>query len=152
MYTTMIGSAEEKRRIARAVLEDLPEWFGIPESTEEYIRECASMPFFAVMEDGDAAGFMALKETSPFTAEIYVCGVKKRLHRCGAGSALFGAFRDYAARCGYEYIQVKTVAAGHYPEYDATRMFYEHLGFRALEVFPILWDESNPCLIMIMKA
>ena len=25
------------------------------------------------------------------------------------------------------------------------------LGFRELECFPTLWDESNPCLIMIMK-
>ena len=152
MYTTMIECPDEKRRIARAVLEDLPEWFGIPESMEEYIRQSASMPFISAIQDGEVVGFMVLKETSPYTAEIYVCGVKKRLHRCGAGSALFEAFRDFAARCGYEYIQVKTVAAGLYPEYDATRMFYEHLGFRALEVFPTLWDESNPCLIMIMKA
>ena len=151
MYTAMIECPEERIRIARAILSDLPEWFGIPESTEEYIRESGGMLFFAAIQDSEAVGFMALKETSPYTAEIYVCGVKKRLHRCGAGRALFAAFRDYAATHGYEYVQVKTVAAGYYPEYDATRKFYERLGFRALEVFPTLWDEANPCLIMVQK-
>ncbi len=149
MQITLIESAADKRGIAREVLYDLPEWFGIPESTEEYIRESASMPFFAAVEKDEVLGFMALKENSPFTCEIYVCGVKKRFHRRGAGNALFTAFTDYARAQGYRYAQVKTVAAGHYPEYDATRLFYERMGFCALEVFPTLWDEKNPCLIMV---
>lgn len=151
MTVRLITATQEKCMIARDILSDLPEWFGIPESTEEYIRESGSMPFFAAIQDGEAVGFMALKETSQYTAEIYVCGVKKRLHRCGAGSALFLAFCSYAAEHGYEYAQVKTVATGCYPEYDATRLFYEHLGFRALEVLPTLWDECNPCLIMVRR-
>ena len=151
MHVMMISDPQEKQRIARDILTGLPEWFGIPESTEAYISESADQPFFAAMAEDGVIGFMTLKETSPYTAEIAVCGVKKRLHRCGAGSALFGAFREYAAARGYEYLQVKTVAAGCYPEYDATRLFYEHMGFRALEVFPTLWDESNPCLIMVQK-
>lgn len=151
MNVVMIGSGEEKQRIAREILYDLPEWFGIPQSTEEYIRESGEMPFFVAMSEEEAVGFMAMKETSPFTAEIYVCGVKKRLHRCGAGSALFAAFRAYALSRGYEYVQVKTVAAGRYPEYDATRLFYERMGFRPLEVLPTLWDEANPCLIMVQR-
>lgn len=36
-----IEHAEEKRTICRAILEALPEWFGIPEAREEYIRESA---------------------------------------------------------------------------------------------------------------
>ena len=32
-----IDSDIEKRNIARTILESLPDWFGIPESTEEYI-------------------------------------------------------------------------------------------------------------------
>ena len=149
MHTVMIADPDRKRAIAREVLADLPEWFGIPESTEEYIRESACMPFFAAMEQDEVIGFMALKETSPFTCEIYVTGVKKRFHRRGAGSAMFADFCEYARQRGYQFVQVKTVAAGCYPEYDATRMAYEHMGFVALEVFPTLWDECNPCLIMV---
>lgn len=149
MFVNMIDHADQKRAIAREILTDLPEWFGIPESMEAYIRESADQPFFAAMEGDEAIGFMTLKETSPYTAELAVCGVKRRFHRSGAGSAMFKAFHAHAAEKGYEYLQVKTVAAGCYPEYDATRMFYERMGFRALEVLPNLWDESNPCLIMI---
>lgn len=49
MHIAEIQTAEEKRRIACEILADLPEWFGIPESTEEYIHESASMPFFAAI-------------------------------------------------------------------------------------------------------
>ena len=36
-----IRDAAEKKKIARAILEALPEWFGIPEARENYIRESA---------------------------------------------------------------------------------------------------------------
>lgn len=149
MLVVMIDDVDRKRNIAREVLTDLPEWFGIPESTEEYIRESGSMPFFAAMEGKEVAGFMVLKETSPYTCEIYVTGVKKRVHRCGAGRAMFAAFEDYARKRGYRIVQVKTVAPDHYPEYDATVAFYHGVGFLPLEVFPTLWDENNPCLILV---
>ena len=32
-----IRDRKEKEEIAREILNDLPEWFGLPESTEEYI-------------------------------------------------------------------------------------------------------------------
>ncbi|MEN6340275.1 MAG: GNAT family N-acetyltransferase [Clostridiaceae bacterium] len=147
-----VESEEEKRRVAREVLADLPEWFGIPESTEEYIDESAKMPFWASYFNHETAGFIALKQTSPFAAELYVAGVKKRFHRQGIGRELFSAFYEYAKQSGYEFLQVKTVDEGRYEEYDQTRLFYESLGFRKLEVFPTLWDEWNPCLIMVMAV
>ncbi len=149
MHVNLIEGAEEKRAIAREVLTDLPEWFGIPESTEEYIRESGNMPFFAAMEGEGVLGFMALKETSAYACEIYVTGVKKRVHRSGAGRAMFAAFEDYARERGYRLTQVKTIAPGHYPEYDATVAFYRGVGFLPLEVFPTLWDENNPCLVLV---
>lgn len=149
MHITMINDPDRKRAIAREVLTDLPEWFGIPESTEEYIRESGNMPFFAAMDEAEVLGFMAMKETSPSTCEIYVTGVKKRAHCCGAGRAMFDVFEAYARAQGYRFAQVKTVAPGHYPEYDATVAFYKGVGFLPLEVFPTLWDERNPCLILV---
>ena len=149
MHITMINEPDRKRAIAREVLTDLPEWFCIPESTEEYIRESGNMPFFAAMDEAEVLGFMAMKETSPYTCEIYVTGVKKRAHRCGAGRAMFDAFEAYARAQGYRFVQVKTVAPGNYPEYDATVAFYKGVGFLPLEVFPTLWDERNPCLLLV---
>ncbi len=147
-----ITDKNEKSRIASEILDDLPEWFGIPESTAAYVRESRDMPFWAAFSGDEPVGFIALKQTSAYTAEVFVTGVKKRFHRQGIGGELFDAFYRYAKETGYEFIQVKTVDAGHYEEYDRTRMFYEHLGFRKLEVFEELWDAHNPCLVMVMAV
>ena len=56
-HIACIEDAGERRRIAREVLLALPEWFGIPESTEEYIAESGGQPFWAALgPDGRTAG------------------------------------------------------------------------------------------------
>lgn len=144
-----ITDPQEKKHIAAEVLASLPDWFGIPESTAEYIRESRSMPFWAAVEAGEAAGFIALKATGPRTAEIYVMGVKPEYHRRGMGRALWEAFREFARTQGFRYAQVKTVRRGCYEIYDRTNDFYESIGFEELECFPALWDECNPCQVYV---
>ena len=147
-----IINEHEKQAIAREILTALPEWFGIPENTEKYIKDSGKLPFWAAFDDNRAAGFIVLAETSVHTAEIHVMGVLPQYHRQGLGRRLFAAFYEYCKRHGYEFIQVKTVDGGYYEEYDRTRLFYEALGLRRLEVFPTLWDERNPCLVMVMAV
>ena len=149
-FVRFVVEPEARAAIAREVLLDLPEWFGIPEYTEKYIQTCATLPLWACEAEGKIAGFIAIQETSPYAVEIHVMGVKKAYHRSGIGRALFEAMRQFAKAQRYEFLHVKTVDAGHYPEYDDTRMFYETLGFRKLEVLPELWDPENPCLLMVM--
>ena len=141
----------DKQRIAREVLEALPEWFGIPEAREEYIKKSAAQPFFAAFDGENAVGFLCLDETGKDTAELYVMGVLKDHHRRGVGRRLFEAAKERARALGYSFLQVKTVQMGKYPEYDATNRFYLTLGFREFEVFPTLWDEWNPCQIYVMS-
>lgn len=139
----------EKTRIAAAILHDLPDWFGMPEYTENYIRESSQMPFLAVFDGEKPLGFIALKQTSRYTAEVYVMGVRKDCHRTGLGRRLYEAFETYAKQQGYSFLQVKTVRTGCYPEYDRTNLFYQAMGFRELECFPTLWDKWNPCQIYV---
>ena len=145
-----VGEPDKRSAIAREVLLDLPEWFGIPEYTENYIRACEQMPLWVCEESGSIAGFIAVKETSPFAVEINVMGVKRAHHRSGIGKALFEAMYAFVKAQGYSFLHVKTVDAGYYQEYDDTRLFYESMGFRKLEVLPELWDPQNPCLLMVM--
>lgn len=149
MQTRKIDLPDEKRAIAREILESLPEWFGMEESREEYIAQSAGLPFWAAFVQGRPVGFIVLKQTSAHAAEIFVMGVRKEAHRKGVGRALFAALRAHALEMGLKCLQVKTVAEGCYPEYDSTRRFYESCGFYELEVFPTLWDEANPCSVMI---
>ena len=146
-----IEDASERRKISRQVLEALPEWFELKESREQYIRESAEQPFWASMNGDENQGFLCLKETGKATMELAVMGVRKECHRKGIGRRLFAAAKDYAARKGYEFIQVKTVRSGVYADYDITNVFYQSLGFKELEVFPKYWDEANPCQIYVMS-
>ena len=145
-----ISDPDQREAVARQVLEALPDWFGIAESREAYIRESRAQPFWADVEDGAARGFLTLKETSPYTAEIAVMGVLQDRHRCGVGRSLFAAARGYAKAQGYQFLQVKTVREGCYAEYDRTIAFYRSMGFREFECFPTLWDEWNPCQVFVM--
>lgn len=147
-----VEKPDEREAAAREVLEALPDWFGIPESREAYIRDSRAQPFWADLEDGAVRGFLALKETSPYTAELAVMGVLPAYHRQGIGRALFAAFHQYAREKGYAFLQVKTVQEGRYASYDQTNAFYRSLGFRELECFPTLWDRQNPCQIYIRNV
>ncbi|MBR4193719.1 MAG: GNAT family N-acetyltransferase [Oscillospiraceae bacterium] len=144
-----ITDKDRKEHIARLILLALPEWFGIPESTRAYIEASRELPFWAAFEDGNAVGFLALKGTGPKTVELHVMGVLPEYHRRGIGAGLWEAAKAYAKAQGYLYAQVKTVASGHYPEYDRTNAFYRAMGFEALECFPILWDARNPCQVYV---
>ncbi len=151
MMIRMISDKERKEYIARTVLEDLSDWFGIAESRKKYISESRSQPFFAAVINEKAVGFLCLKETGPKTAELAVMGVMKAYRHEGIGRALFQAAREYAVNAGFAFMQVKTVQSGYYEEYDETNRFYQSLGFQELEVLPAYWDEKNPCQIYVMS-
>ena len=144
-----IASPDEKASIASDILLALPDWFGLPDSTQKYIDDSRNMPFFAAVREGQAVGFAALKETSPCAGEIYVMGVLPAYHRSGIGRQMFAAIRAEAIARGYRLLQVKTVQTGHYEEYDRTNAFYQRMGFLPLECLPTLWDEWNPCQLMV---
>ncbi|MCR5488318.1 MAG: GNAT family N-acetyltransferase [Lachnospiraceae bacterium] len=146
-----VEDADERRRIAREILEALTDWFEVEESREQYIADSAGQPFWASADEGTHEGFLCLKETGKETVELAVMGVRRECHRKGIGRRLFAAARDYAARNGYEFIQVKTVRSGVYADYDITNAFYKSLGFKELEVLPDYWDEANPCQIYVMS-
>ena len=145
-----ITDKNEKRAIAKKILELLPEWFGIEESREQYIQESMEQDFIAAVKDNSSVGFLCLKETGKDTVELAVMGVMKEYHRQGIGRELFAAAKELAKKQGYSFIQVKTVQMGRYDRYDDTNRFYKSLGFKEFEVFPTLWDAHNPCQIYVM--
>lgn len=146
-----VEEAAEKQRISRSILEALPEWFGISEAREQYIKESAAQTFFAAVDAENVIGFLCLKETGKETVELSVMGVLKDYHRRGVGRKLFEQAKKAAGNLGYLFMQVKTVQMGRYAEYDVTNRFYLSLGFKEFELFPTLWDERNPCQIYVMS-
>lgn len=110
----------EKMKLTRYILEALPEWFGIPEAREEYIRDSAGKSFFCAYHEDEPVGFLYLKQTGKDTVELAVMGVLKEYHRNGIGKALFETAKKVACEKGYSFIQVKTVQMGEYEDYDKT--------------------------------
>jgi coenzyme F420-0:L-glutamate ligase/coenzyme F420-1:gamma-L-glutamate ligase len=142
-----IADPAGRSRIAEAVLRDLPEWFGIEQATAAYIEEAATLPTFAVEPD---LGFLCVKQHMPRSAELYVMGVRREHHRRGIGRALVAAAESWCRGRGVRYFQVKTLGPSRSSRgYDATRAFYEAVGFVALEELLGFWDEENPALMLV---
>lgn len=147
-----IFDANDKKNISKKILTSLPDWFGIESSTNEYVEKSSSMPFWAYQDNGEAVGFIAVKKHFEDSAEVYVMGVLDNYHRKNIGRNLIKECEQWCRSDGIKYLQVKTVSADSDDEFYAkTRAFYKAVGFSSLEVFPTLWDEHNPCLIMIKK-
>lgn len=143
-----ISDPAERSRIAEAVLRDLPDWFGIEESTRKYIEDAAALPTLAVEPE---LGFLCIKQHTPRAAEVYVMGVRREQHRRGMGRALVAEAEGWCRARGIRYLQVKTLGPSR-PDpggYDTTRAFYEAVGFVALEELHGLWDENNPTLLLV---
>ena len=145
-----ITDRQEKQDITRLILESLPDWFGIEESRDNYIKESADNILVAAYEQDKPVGFLCLKETGKDTIELSVMGILKEYHRKGIGKKLFDKAKQIAISNGYSFMQVKTVQMGKYEEYDNTNRFYLSLGFKEFEVIEDLWDENNPCQIYVM--
>lgn len=148
-HIILIQDSHLKAAIAEQILLALPDWFGLPDSTREYIEKSRELPFWAAYRGDKAVGFVSMTTSSRDTADVFCMGVLPEHHRQGMGRSLMAALEEHARGAGYHLLQVKTVDEGHYPEYDRTIAFYEGMGFWRLEVFPGLWDPWNPCLVLV---
>lgn len=152
MNIVKVEDVELKKQISGKVLNKLPEWFGIPESTKEYIEESSVMNFWAAYDGEEPIGFIAIKINNKYTSEIYVVGIEEEYHRKGIGKRLFDEVYKWCKNENYEFLQVKTLdESRENVAYEKTRKFYKAIGFRPLECIPEIWGNNNPCLIMIMK-
>ena len=145
-----VKNENQKKAVVAEVLKDLPEWFGIPESTQAYIEGATTLQVWAAYQESDLTGFVSLSYSSEDCAEIDCRGVKKSYQGRKIGSQLL-ANLESEARKKVDYLQVKTVAEGSNKDYDRTNVFYRSLGFKKLEIFPQLWGSQNPCQILIKK-
>ncbi len=146
-----IAKDKEKSQITNAILNELPDWFGIESAIKDYVEQVKQYPMI-VWEDNEVLGFVSIRETSAYAIDIYVMGILEKAHRKGIGRKLIAEVKTYGIQQGYRYLTVKTLDPLRESEaYKRTRLFYESVGFVKLETFPTLWDKSNPCLLLIMN-
>jgi N-acetylglutamate synthase-like GNAT family acetyltransferase len=146
------GPLEKQAQICEPILRNLPEWFGIESAIAQYITDIDMLPTFLARSTGDVLGFLTLRQHNRYAAEIHVMGVHPSVHRQGTGKALVETAQSWLRQQQVEYLQVKTLGPSH-PDmnYAMTRAFYLQMGFRPLEELKQIWDEYNPCLILVKK-
>jgi len=148
MEGPLLGQSE----ICVPLLRLLPGWFGMEEGILEYEQEIGTLPTFLARAGEKLVGFISVKQHTPYSAEILVMAVHPEAHRGGIGRGLVEAAEAYARGLGIEYMQVKTLGPSRQDDgYAGTRAFYQALGFRPLEEFKQIWDENNPCLILVKR-
>ena len=137
-------------QICADLLDQLPTWFGIPESNAEYVAMARTNETLIAFGGDEAVGLLTLVHHNPLASEIHLMAVRPELHRAGIGRALVDAAEARLRGRGVRFLQVKTLADTHPDEgYAATREFYLGMGFTPLEVFTELWDPSNPALQLV---
>jgi len=145
-----VKESQQKMDITDKVLRALPEWFGNDSANADYIATSADLPFWAVFSKGEPIGFLAAKAYNTLHIGLYTMGILSEYQRMSIGRGLFNTFQNYCLNNGYTYMSVKTLDYScDYEPYNKTRKFYEAMGFQPFEVIKEVWDENNPCLIMI---
>ena len=76
-----VKGEDQKMAVVAEILRDLPEWFGIPESTQAYIEGAKDLRVWAAYQESDVVGFISLSYSSEDCAEIDCLGVKKIIPR-----------------------------------------------------------------------
>jgi ribosomal protein S18 acetylase RimI-like enzyme len=132
------------------VLRCLPDWFGIEDAVVQYLKDLEELPTFLAAVEDRIVGFLTLKPLNNYVSEILVMAVRPEAHRSGVGRALCCHAEAFSRQRRTEYLYVKTLGPSNPdPGYARTRAFYEAMGFRPLEEFTQIWDEQNPCLLMV---
>lgn len=149
--TFEVAARESSPEVVERLLADLPEWFGIPEAVQGYVADARTLPaLLAINDAGEPIGVLVHRRHFKESVEIHVMAVARRWHRRGVGRALVDALVALTAADGVQLISVKTLGPSH-PDagYADTRRFYCACGFLAVEELLELWDEANPCLLMV---
>jgi GNAT superfamily N-acetyltransferase len=139
------------RPACAALLGELPDWFGQPESNASYVADLGVLPSFVAERDGTLVGFTSLRMHTPESAELEVLAVAPGLHRQGVGTRLVSHLEnELRAMGGVSLFHVKTLGPSepHEP-YERTRAFYRAKGFVPLLETVALWGPENPALILV---
>lgn len=149
MNIKSVTSIEDKIEICKNIIEELPEWFD-EQGRKDYVANIENTQVWAYFVDEKPVGFISIKNNNEFTSEIYVFGILKQYHRSGVGSQLMETVYNKLVSDNVKLLVVKTLdESADYEPYNRTRNFYLKQGFIPVDVYEKIWNEENPCLLMV---
>jgi ribosomal protein S18 acetylase RimI-like enzyme len=145
-----ISDASLKSEVCNRILRNLPNWFAIESAIVSYVMDVKAMDTWVACDEQGPIGFISIQKHFATSAEIHVIGILETHHRRGVGRQLIHDVEKDLREQGVRFLTVKTLGESRSNEhYDRTRMFYLKMGFEPLEEFKTLWEEGNPCLLLI---
>jgi GNAT superfamily N-acetyltransferase len=148
--TIEIKDADEKSEITRQILCELPHWFGLESAVAEYVDGVRGKPFFVAKLGDEVVGFVSVEDHNKYSSEIYVMGVLPANRGGGVGGKLVEHIWNRNVELGKKFLFVKTLDESAKDKfYEETRRFYLKMGFLPLFSATEIWDEENPCLVML---
>jgi RimJ/RimL family protein N-acetyltransferase/GNAT superfamily N-acetyltransferase len=132
------------------ILLSLPEWFGIDESNQAYLKDLLANPGAVAVDNNSIVGFIGLLRHTEDSYEINVMGVHPSLHRRGVGSELIGWAENWCRERGVSWLHLKTRGPST-PDrkYARTRKFYASRGYSPIFESLTLWGEENAALVFV---
>ena len=151
VHVAEVKEGKEKSGFTKAILGKLPEWFGNQVAVNQYAAEAVELPYWAAFNQANCCvGFFCVKTHYKNTGEIVVCGILPEYQHSGVGKILYSKAEEYFIQNGCKYSLVKTLSdIAESKPYEQTRKFYRSIGFEPLITLTEMWDEKNPCLIML---
>jgi GNAT superfamily N-acetyltransferase len=126
-------TAELAQKTCQSLTNNLPEYFGLPEANEHYIRGIKSCTNFVAKNNKKIIGLISIDFPYPHNANIYWMAVQKEYHRQGIGRKLIATACHFAQIQGAETITVETLSPSESEEnYLKTNHFYQSIGFYPL--------------------
>ena len=142
---------EEHVEACLTIARELGQYF-----TEEAVatmnNDIRSYPTYVAVNFDKVQGFATIQCRNDYAAEILWMAVNPENKRRGIGSALVDRIIDDLRHQGIRLLEVKTLSGDvDYPPYEATRRFYEKMGFIHLETIDPYpgWEPGNPCAIYV---
>lgn len=133
------------------VLRSLPQWFGVEEAIQQYIRDAADLAYESLTAwSGDrCVGVALIRRHYPETGELHLLAVHAAYRRTGVGQRLVRRAASDLISTGAQLFSVHTVGPSYQDTgYAQTRDFYASMGFVPLEEHQGL-DWTGPTLILV---
>ena len=148
----VISDPEQKSKLTEEILKNLPDWFGNETAIQDYITDVKTLPYWAAFDGETCIGFISVKIHHNRTGDIFVLGVALQYHGNGIGRLLIKKAEEYFIEQQCEFAVVKTLSDNvNYEPYKKTTAFYRTQGFKDFITLTEMWDEENPCLLMIKE-
>jgi len=147
----VLRGSEEHIEVCLSIATELGQYF-TDEAIATISEDLRKHPLYVALDSDEVVGFANIQAKGTEVAEILWIAVKLARQQGRIGSALIDRIAHDLRAQGIRLLEVKTLSEDvDYPPYEATRRFYENMGFMHLETIDPYpgWEPGSPCAIYV---